>query len=86
MVEANLVFNCSSYIKLLKNMDDQTINRHGHCGYLYYDYNGFGAGITANYNEDLFTKHTSYIESRLTLKRRAGGKMNYRTAGHISET
>ena len=22
----------------------------------------------------------------LTLKRRAGGKMNYRTAGHISET
>ena len=65
MVEANPVFNYSSYIKLLKNMDDVKINRYGPCGYLYDEYNSFGAGITSKYNEDVFKKHTSFIESHL---------------------
>ena len=62
MVESNPIFNYTSYIKLLKSMDTNTVNTIGKCGYFYDDTN-----VTETYNAATFTSASTGIEHGLMV-------------------
>ena len=73
MVESNLFFNYSFYVKLLKQLDKTQTDRYGSCGFFYDDHNS--AGVTDKYTADVFKKSPSNVESRL-LNKVKGGKIS----------
>ena len=60
MIESNPVFNYTSYIKLLKSMDPNTVDTIGKCGYFYND-----ASVTRSYDTSIFTPASGSIEHKL---------------------
>ena len=74
MIEANPFFNYTSYIKLLKSMNEEDISRYGGCGNIYDDYKD--VGITRTYTDALFGDDEVNIEKKLeTRVKRSGAHM-----------
>ena len=70
MVESNPFFNYSSYVKLLKKLDETQVKRYGGCGFFYDDHNE--SGVTEIYTAETFKNPKTNIECRLLNKIKDG--------------
>ena len=52
MIESNPIYNYTSYIKLLKSMNNNDVNSIGKCGFFYNDVNG--DVVTKTYSKNIF--------------------------------
>ena len=70
MVESNPFFNYSSYVKLLKKLDETQVKRYGGCEFFYDDHNE--SGVTEIYSGGTFKNPKTNIECRLLNKIKDG--------------
>ena len=63
MIESNPIFNYTSYIKLLKSMDPNTVDTIGKCGFFYDNANN--QSVTQTYDTSAFAAPSGSLERKL---------------------